>query len=779
MASLISPEGLAGASGRHPWRVIFAWLVVLAVCGGLSATRLSDTLTSDIALSSNPESIQGFNQLQDAGLDDAAPLSETVVVWSTDGRSVDDPVFLERVQQVTDEIRTLQTTWAEEDGLTVTPGLAQLTGIGDYPAVIAYPELAALGLPQAEMLVGENGTSTLVVVGLPSDGESAARMHEFYKTIDALSGDGIEVAVIGQLSFQERFSEIAEQDLIRGESIGIPMALIVLVAVFGALVAPMLPLVLGIVSIVTALGMVAVAGIFGDQQLFIQNMITMLGLAVGIDYALFIVERYREERHRGATVQRSIERAGATASKAVVFSGATVVLSLAGVMLIPTNIFRSLGLGAVLVVVASVAASLTLLPAMLSLLGDKINWPRKTQAPEAPPSIEQLEHDAHTGFWGRITTIVMARPVVSVVLAAGLLLALAIPALQMKMGVDSISSLPPGHARDGYQVLVENFPAGMTGPVQFVISGEHDATETAVTDLEAALAASGLFAEGSIEAATWSEDGRTAEFSATMLVDPSSQDAFDVIDTVRNEIIPATTGEDVDVWVTGSTATNVDFVNIVDTYTPWVFAFVLSLSFLLLMLAFRSLVVPFKAIVMNLLSVSATWGILVLVFQKGYLTDLFGFQHTPEIQVWIPILLFAVLFGLSMDYHVFLLSRIREHFDLTHRNRASVAVGLHATARIITGAALIMVVVFGGFASGSLVALQQLGFGLAVAVFLDATIVRSVLVPASMALLGNANWYLPKWLHWLPDLRVEGDPLTEETAPYLDSEAAESSVPRV
>ena len=779
MASLLSPEGLASVSGRHPWRVILAWIVVLAVFGGLSVTRLADSLTSDITLSSNPESIQGFSQLQDSGLDDAAPLAETVVIWSTDGRSLEDPVFLERVQQVTVEVRSLQATWAEQDGTEVNLGLAQLAGVGDYPPVISYPELSALGVPQAEALVGENGSSTLVVVGLPSDGESGSRMHEFYKTVDALSGDGIEVAVIGQLTFQERFSEIAEQDLIRGESIGIPMALIVLVVVFGALVAPLLPVVLGIVSIVAALGMVAIAGVLvGDQQLFIQNMITMLGLALGIDYALFIVERYREERHRGATVQRSIERAGATASKSVVFSGATVVLSLAGVMLIPTNIFRSLGLGAVLVVVASVIASLTLLPAMLSLLGDRINWPRKTQAPAAPPSIEELEDDAHNGFWGRITTIVMARPVVLVVLAAGLLLALAIPALQMKSGVDSISTLPSGHARDGYQVLVENFPAGVTGPVQFVISGEQAAAATAVNDLQAALAASELFAEGSIEPPTWSEDGQTAEFSTILLVDPSSQDAFDVIETVRNEIIPTATGDDVEVWVTGSTATNFDFVNIVDTYTPWVFAFVLSLSFVLLMLAFRSLVVPFKAIVMNLLSVSATWGILVLVFQKGYLTDFFGFQHTPEIQVWIPILLFAVLFGLSMDYHVFLLSRIREHFDLTHRNRASVAVGLHATARIITGAALIMVVVFGGFASGSLVALQQLGFGLAVAVFLDATIVRSVLVPATMALLGDRNWYLPTWLHWLPDLRVEGEPLTEETAPQLGGQAAESSAPR-
>ncbi|HYJ13441.1 MAG TPA: MMPL family transporter, partial [Thermomicrobiales bacterium] len=442
----------------------------------------------------------------------------------------------------------------------------------------------------------------------------------------------------------------------------------------------------------------------------------------------------------------------------------TVVLSLAGVMLIPTNIFRSLGLGAILVVVVSVIASLTLLPAMLSLLGDRINWPRNTRTSTAAPTIEQLETDAHTGFWGRVTTLVMARPVLSVILSAGTLLALALPALDMKTGVDSIGSLPPGHARDGYEVLVKNFPAGVTGPVQFVIEGEQPEIETAVPALQAELIASGLFAENTTTEPTWNADKTTAEFSVILLVDPSSEAAFDVIRQVRSELIPAVLGEDssVEVWVTGSTASNLDFTDIVHAYTPWVIAIVLALSFVLLMLAFRSIVVPVKALVMNLLSVSATWGILVLVFQEGYLTDFFGFQHTPAVQIWIPIMLFAVLFGLSMDYHVFLLSRIREHYDLTHRNRASVAVGLHATARIITGAALIMVVVFGGFASGSLVALQQLGFGLAIAVFLDATIVRSVLVPASMVLLGNVNWYLPKWMNWLPDLRIEGRPVVGE-----------------
>ncbi|HYI24132.1 MAG TPA: MMPL family transporter, partial [Thermomicrobiales bacterium] len=714
----------------------------------------------DIAFSTDVESMQGIQRLNDAGLDDSAPLSETVVIWSTDGRSVDDPAFRQRVQDVTNEIRSIQMQWSDEDGIAYDAN-AFASGIGDYPPLGNYYELSLIGHPLAEQAVSDDRTSTIVFVGLRSVGETGARMHDFFKSIDGMSGEGIEVATIGQLSFNERFSEIAEQDLVTGESIGIPMALVVLVAVFGALLAPVLPLVLAICSIAVALGLAAVIGGFVELQLFIQNMVTMLGLAVGIDYALFIVERFREERRTGRSVQGSIERAGASASKAVVFSGATVVLSLAGVMIVPTNIFRSLGLGAVLVVVVAVAASLTLLPAMLSLLGDRINWPRRPK-PIAPESHEHLLEDVYDGFWGRLTRVVMARPVVSAGVAGGLLIALMIPAFGMKTGILSFDSLPPGRAADAYRILTTQYPAGLVSPVQFVIGGDADQVAQAVDNLQGAVLETGLFAPVVDDAVT-NADGTTAEFSATLLVKSDSEEAYDAVRDLRNTVIPATIAEfdDVEVWVTGAVAANKDFTDVISRYTPIVFAFVLGFSFLLLMLAFRSIVVPIKAMLLNLLSVGATWGILVLVFQEGYLAGFLGFQQTPVIETWIPILLFAVLFGLSMDYHVFLLSRIREYFDLTHRNRDSVAAGLHATARIITGAALIMVVVFGAFASGSLVALQQLGFGLAVAVFLDATIVRSVLVPATMALLGDRNWYLPRWLHWLPDLRVEGEALGE------------------
>jgi RND superfamily putative drug exporter len=257
----------------------------------------------------------------------------------------------------------------------------------------------------------------------------------------------------------------------------------------------------------------------------------------------------------------------------------------------------------------------------------------------------------------------------------------------------------------------------------------------------------------------WSEQDNLALIEVTLATNPNSAEGYDAVKHLRRNLVPeAFQGTPADVFVTGDTAFNADFFDTVDEWTPLVFAFVLGLSFILLMLAFRSIVVPTKAILMNLLSVGAAYGLLVLVFQKGYGVDFLGFQQTPTIEAWIPIFLFCVLFGLSMDYHVFLLSRIREHFDQTHNNRESVAVGLQATGRIITGAALIMVAVFTGFALGRLVFLQQVGFGLAVAIFLDATVVRSILVPAAMSMLGNVNWYLPGWLHWLPDLRVEGHP---------------------
>ncbi len=280
-----------------------------------------------------------------------------------------------------------------------------------------------------------------------------------------------------------------------------------------------------------------------------------------------------------------------------------------------------------------------------------------------------------------------------------------------------------------------------------------------------------LYVPGSFEV-RWSPNNDLAYITVDMNIIGNSPEASDEIRRLRDDVVPQIFGSSADqVFITGQTAFNTDFFDLVAKWTPIVFIFVLGLSFILLTIVFRSIVVPIKAIIMNLLSVGAAYGLMVLVFQKGYLHGILGFDKTPTIEAWIPIFLFCVLFGLSMDYHVFLLSRIREHYDLTHRNKESVAVGLQATGRIITGAALIMVVVFVGFATGRLVFLQQVGFGLAIAVLIDATVIRTVLVPASMAILGDRNWYFPKWLHWLPDVRVEG-PAPESSVPASTKGAA-------
>jgi RND superfamily putative drug exporter len=353
----------------------------------------------------------------------------------------------------------------------------------------------------------------------------------------------------------------------------------------------------------------------------------------------------------------------------------------------------------------------------------------------------------------------MRHPVIAVVIALVILVSASLPYFDMKTGQAGVESLPQSDVKTAFEILERDFYVGVISPVEIVIDG--NANDPAVAErIDTLVAELRTDAEYGPATVTTNDAGDLTLVSTPLATDANSQVSYDAVANLRESIVPSVfNGTDAEVYVSGVTAFNADFNTLIDDYTPIVFAFVLGLSFLLLMLAFRSLIVPIKAIIMNLLSVGAAYGLLVLVFQKGYGADFFGFNQVATIESWLPIFLFCVLFGLSMDYHVFLLSRIREHYDGTGRNRESVAVGLHSTAKIITGAALIMVAVFAGFSMGKLSMMQQMGFGLAVAVFLDATIVRSVLVPASMALLGNLNWYLPRWLHWLPDLLVEGAPV--------------------
>ncbi len=750
MSHMFSTTSLTRGSARHPWRTVLAWAVVFALAAGIMVLIGMKT-TTDFEFVNEPESYAGLKTLEEAGLVRQEPNSETVII-SSGNLTVDDPAFQAFADEVVATLRGMDTV--------VVPA-----SVVSFYELKSEPSMEAM----ANTLVSADRDTLLLPLTMAGTQDEAAENAPLYReTLDGLSGGDFEVLSVGMISSGEELMTMGEEDMVRGEAVGIGAAVVILVIVFGALVAAGLPILLSLVSIMISFGITALLSQVWPFSFFITNMITMIGLAVGIDYTLFVVERYREERRHGRERLEAIIATGGSASKAVAFSGGTVVLALIGMFILPVSIFRAMATGAIVVVLVSIAMTLTLVPAMLSLLGDRIDWPRKRHYAPAAASADD-PHDLATvyqGFWGRLTKVVMARPVMSVVLSAGLLLALAVPYLDITIGASGNESTPEeSAAHKGYAILVEDFSAGRLSPVQFVVTGEPDAVESGIRNLRVALLLQTLD-DGLTPAFVtanettwfrWSENGDVALAEATLSVAPNDPQVNDVIRHLREEVVPeAFAGTGATVYVTGEAAFNYDFTELVDTYTPIVFTFVLSMSFLLLLIAFRSVVVAAKAILMNLLSVGAAYGLLVLVFQKGIGNGLLGLQQTKTVEVWLPLFLFTVLFGLSMDYHVFLISRIREHYDMTHHNRDSVAVGLHSTAKIITGAALIMVAVFGGFASGQLVMLQQMGFGLGVAVLLDATVVRSILVPSAMALLGDLNWYLPRWLQWLPDLRVEG-----------------------
>jgi RND superfamily putative drug exporter len=729
MRGRLRPEALARAASRHPWRTLALWAVLIVAAGVASSAFLADALTTSNDFTSRPESVRA-RDLVEQRLRGPARDTELVIVRSQ-ARTVDDPAFRAAVTRLQAGVNALG------------PGVVEQVG--------SFYQL------RDPSLVSRDRHATLLPVVMAGSAEQATdHVATLRGVVDQAGGDGFEVLLAGQGALSEDFNTIAEEDLRQGESIGVVVALVVLLGVFGAVVAALLPVALAVLAIMAAVGMVALLGLAFDFSFFVTNMITMMGLAVTIDYSLFVVSRYREERRAGHAKFEAIELAGATASRAVLFSGMTVVLALVGMLLIPTTLFRSLAAGAILVVVAAVAASLTLLPALLGLLGDRVDALRVRR--RSSPGRSRRD-----GVWVAISRAAMRRPVLSLLAAVAFLVAASTMVLDLRTGFAGVSTLPDDFAsKRGFTVLATEFSGGLTAPVEVVVDGPagDPAVRQGVERLRALLAADRGFGPSTVEVS----DARDLSLvSASVAGDPSGPAAVDAITRLRGEYVPEAfpAGTPAEVLVGGGTAFNKDFFDLTDAYTPIVFGFVLLLSLLLLTAVFRSIVVPVKSILLNLLSVGAAYGIIVLVFQRGgpaagrWLADLLGFQQVDAIEAWLPLFLFSVLFGLSMDYHVFLLSRIREHYDRTGDNAASVAEGVRTTARIITGAALIMVAVFGGFAAGRLVSFQQMGFGLAVAVLIDATVIRSVLVPAAMKLLGDWNWYLPRWLGWLPKLTVE------------------------
>ncbi len=712
-------------AARHPWLTLGMWLVLLVAAFGASTTMNLNANTSTAGTEASEAS-----DLIEERLRGETPPEEFVIVEST-AATADEAAFSGFVDSLVSDLRALD----------------------DVVSVTSYRD-------GVEDLVSADGQTVLIIVTLSGDEDDADEVVEpLVDLVQAVDGaEGFRVTTVGFGSVGLEFNDLIAETLEQGELVGITFALVILLIVLGAVVAAGLPIFLALLSIFLAVGATALVSNALEMSEFIVFIITLVGLAVGIDYSLLIIHRYREERARGREKIEAITMTGATASRTVFFSGLAVAIALAGMLIMPDPTFQSFGVGAILVVSATVLAALTLLPAVLSLLGDRINWLT------LPFIGRRGETESTGGFWGWTTKVVTARPVISVLLTGGLLIALAIPALSLNLGNNGISALPEdSDAFHAFEVVNEEFSDGVL-TAEIVIDAPDvnaPAVQEGIDELTALLDEDEFFGTSELET---NESGDLALLTVAMPGDFSSPESEDALKRLRDDYIPATfDDETADVLVGGPTAETVDDVATQKQYLPFVFAFVLGFSFLLLLVVFRSIVVPLKAVIMNLLSVAAAYGILVLVFQEGIGNELLGFQESPVIESWLPLFLFAILFGLSMDYHVFLLSRIKERYDETGDNTASVAWGLRQTASIITGAALIMVAVFGGMASGDLVIFQQVGFGLAVAIILDATIIRMILVPASMELLGDWNWYFPKWLEWLPEIHIEGAEIADSS----------------
>ena len=714
---------LARASSLHPWRTLALWGGVLVLSVAAIGGLLGSALTTDAEMTNDPESYRAYDLLREHFPPTDDYVNELVVIRSKTV-DFDSPAFRARVERLA----------------------ANLEATGVVQPVRTYYSTGE------RLLVAPSRRALVVPIGLRGDGEEG--IDEVIDVVDAAETDGFETAVTGEFTADRDFTTLSEEDLQKGElQFGLPAALIVLLLVFGAVVAGLVPVLVALVAIIVSLGLTALLGQAFDLSVFVVNMISGMGLALGIDYSLFVVSRYREERRLGSEKLLAIATVGSTTSRAVLFSGSAFVLAMVGMVLVPDTILRSLAAGAILVGIVTVVAALTLLPAVLSLIGDRVN------ALRVPWLGRRIEASAGVEgrVWSRIVRSVTRTPVLAAVLSAGLLVLAALPVLRMETGLTGVRELPERFAaKQGFTLLEEEFGVGTADSVQVVVEGDIGAArvEQAIAELARRVGADGAFLPADVST---SPDGRLANVEALVAGDSRDERALEAVQRLRSEVVPQVfAGVDADVLVSGETAEVVDYRELTDTWLPIVFAFVLALSFVLLTIAFRAVVLPAVAIALNLLSVGAAYGLIVLVFLEGVGRDLLGFTEVDVIAAWLPLFLFAVLFGLSMDYTVFLLSRIREHVAGGQSTVEAVAYGVASTARIITGAALIIIAVFIGFAAGDQVEFQQMGFGVAVSLLIDATVVRLVLLPAVLAVLGERTWYLPRWLGWLPHLEIEG-----------------------
>ena len=720
-----APDNLAARAARwsvrHRRTAVVGWIA--AVILALAAGQLAGTRSLTLADRLNGESKAAQTALDEHGF--SQPATESVVVQST-GLTAPDPLFRSAVDDVT----------ATLSRLSVVTGIRSPYDSGNAA------------------LVSRDGHSALVQFQIAGAvGDAPKKVGPVLDAVAAVqrAHPGVRVEEYGAASLQKALNDTVDKDFKNAEYTSLPVTLIILVIGFGALVAAGVPLLFAISAVGGALGLMGVTSHWIPVDPSAASVLLLIGLAVGVDYSLFYIRRTREERAAGRSADAAVLAAAATSGHSVLVSGLTVLVAMAGMFFTGDATFSGIASATMLVVALAVVGSLTVLPAVLSRIGDRIDTGRV-------PVLSRRRLGREGRVWGAIVGAVMRRPAVAAALAGGALLILAVPAVRLHTDLNNTGDIPQNLALvQTYNRIEAAFPGGPSPAAVVVENANVDSPQVvaAIAQLRDRALASGQMHEP-IQVQV-SPDKHVALVSIPL--SGSGQDAVSnaALDTLRTRLIPATVGAvpATTVDVSGETASTKDFNDLLGQRGPIVFGFVLSLAFLLLLAAFRSLVIAAKAIVLNLLSVAAAYGLLVALFQWGWGERVFGFQSTHSIAAWLPLFLFVILFGLSMDYHVFILSRIREAHDRGMSTERAIAHGIRSTAGVVTTAAGVMVVVFAIFATLSTVSMKELGVGLAAAVLIDATVVRTILLPASMRLLGELNWYQPQWMRRVPQVQVE------------------------
>jgi uncharacterized membrane protein YdfJ with MMPL/SSD domain len=725
--SLTPTARVARWSARHRWWVVAATILTLVmvmfVSGTVEVKMLDD---SEFAEGESGEAIRLLEERFDDG---GAPTEQ--LVFSHPSLDVSDPVYRSTVEELIQELRAMP----------------------EVSAVVSYYETGDPRLVSVDRRVQRAQVELADIAGSDND-KIDAILKTVYAARPEASASGFYIGMAGGLSVDKQVEDLSEEDLARVLMVTLVLALVMLLLVFGAVVASLIPLALAMGAIIIAMGIAALVSQVYPLAEGYDVLISMLGLAVGIDYSLFIISRFRYERQAGRPKLEAITVASNTTGRAVFYAGVTVMLSLAGLALTNNPVFTSLGLGVIFVVLVAIVGSLTFLPAILSVLGDNVNRLRVPILGRA---------NGNGGLWSAITKRVLARPAIFATVTAAALVALAAPVSSLNLALPTGSQAlhDAVDAKQAMVLLEEHFSGGLATPGLVVV----DAADVTAPEVQASVSRLVQLVDqdsafiGPFETVV-NPVGDLLFIQVPLTGDRKA--AKRGVELLRDVIIPeAFDGSGARAYVTGITAISMDFTDATYKSMPYVFAFVLGLAFLLMLVMFRSIVIPVKAIILNLLSVASAFGVLVMVFQWGWGISLLGSEAPGVIGAWMPPILFTIVFGLSMDYHMLLLNRIKEAYDQGYGNDASVSEGMRLTAGQITSAAAIMVGVFGTFALGRDISGQQFGVGLGVEVLIDATIIRSVLLPATMKLLGDWNWYLPKWLEWLPKVGV-GEGVHEE-----------------